>query len=202
MTRRERIGILGGTFDPVHIGHLHIAMCARHDLRLDRVMLMPAGAPPHKPDNPVTPGTLRLEMVQAAVHELPGVEASDLDMQGTQPSYTSELLAQLRRTYINADLWFIIGSDSLQDFPSWHQPKSILGSSRLAVAERPGWPIDELLQETPIPELTASVDVFSSVHIELSSTVIRGRLREGLPVDWLIPSTVSDIVRTHRIYLR
>lgn len=194
MTLRRRIGILGGTFDPVHIGHLHIAMCAKHDLGLDEVVLMPAGSPPHKPDQPVTDATTRLEMIDTAIRNVPGLVSSDLDIGAHAPSYTSDLLQTYRIQHPDTDLWFIIGSDSLRDFPGWHEPNAILSQARLAVAERPGWPIDQLLDHPEVPALRASVDRFSSVPIALSATTIRERIGMRLPVDWLVPQDVLTFI--------
>lgn len=202
MTARQRIGILGGTFDPVHIGHLHIARCARHDLHLDEVVIIPAGSPPHKPRHPVAPGMSRLEMVDAAIKGLDGLRSSDIDLRGEVPSFTSGLLSRYSDHNPDADLWFIIGSDSLHEFPTWHRPDLILQYARLAVAERPEWPIINILDRVHLSGLQESVDVFTSVPIELSASTIRARLAEGLPVDWLVPPAVLELIDLMKIYRR
>jgi nicotinate-nucleotide adenylyltransferase len=190
MSRPQRIGILGGTFDPVHIAHLHIAACAKHDLALDEVRFVPAGAPPHKPGVPVSDATDRLRMLEIATAGVDGFTVDPIDLAAHEPSYTSELLARIRTQHPNDDLWFIVGADSLSDFHTWHQPTRILSLARLAVAMRPGWDITEALDRSTIRDLSARVDAFSSVPIDLSATLIRERLRAGLPVDWLLPRDV------------
>lgn len=200
MTVRRRTGIIGGTFDPIHIGHLHIALCARYELDLDEVVFMPAGSPPHKPEIPITSGASRLEMIEVAIRHLPGFASSDLDLRADSPSYTSQLLEAFRGLHPNSDLWFIIGSDSLHEFPTWHQPHAILQQARLGVALRPGWPVEALPDHPSLPSIHDSVDVFSSVPIDLSSTMIRTRIRGGLPVDWLVTPDVLEIIERNGIY--
>lgn len=200
MTARRRVGILGGTFDPIHIGHLHIAQCALHDLPLDDVIYVPAGSPPHKPDQPLTSGALRLEMIDAAIDGIAGLKSSDIDLHGAAPSYTSVLLERFRARYPDTELWFIIGSDSLHEFHTWHRPTAIIELARLAVVERPGWPIGSLTERPDVSGLARSVDRIGSVPIDLSATVIRKRLAQGLPVDWLVPPRVLDLIQEARIY--
>lgn len=200
MIAQRRVGILGGTFDPIHIGHLHIAQCARHDLHLEEVIYMPAGAPPHKPDQPVTGGAVRLEMINAAIEGIEGLGSSDIDLQGEVPSYTSVLLEKYLAHHPYTDLWFIIGSDSLHEFHTWRRPSDILKRARLAVAERPGWPISQMAETSELPNLQESVDAFSNVPIDLSATTIRERLRQGRPVDWLVPPQVLSIIQETGAY--
>lgn len=200
MTARQRIGILGGTFDPIHIGHLHIGQCALQELGLDQVVLMPAGFPPHKPNHPVTPAPVRLDMIDVAIEHVAGLRSSDLDLRTTRPSYTSELLASFRGANPDASVWFVIGSDSLNDFPGWHEPQTILRHARLAVAERPGWLVHDVLAQVDMPRLASSVDRFSSVPIDLSATEIRTRIHNGQPVDWLVPPAVLRFINDHKLY--
>ncbi len=200
MTRPRRIGLLGGTFDPVHIAHLHIAACAKHELALDEVRFIPAGSPPHKPNQPVTAAPLRLRMLELAIEGVPWFRVDPVDLGEHAPSYTSDLLARIRERHPDDQLWFIIGGDSLRDFPGWHEPERILQLARLAVAERPGSDSARVLQDATAVDLAACTDVFSSVPIDLSSTVIRRRLKEGQPVDWLVPRPVLEFIEKNDIY--
>ena len=200
MSNVRRIGLLGGTFDPVHIAHLHIAACAMHELDLDEVRFIPAGSPPHKPETPMATGADRLRMLEIATGGVPGFHPDTIDLASHTPSYTSELLARIRERNPNDALWFIIGGDSLRDFETWHQPGRILELARLAVAERPGSNLDDALNASSLPHLGARVDRFSSVPINLSATLIRERLRAGKPVDWLLPSGVMAFVTDRRLY--
>ncbi len=203
MNRRRRIGLLGGTFDPIHIAHLHIAACALDELHLDEVRFLPAGSPPHKPRHPVTEGMHRLQMIEIATADLPVFVPDPIDLSAEGPSYTSDLLTRVQAADQESDLWFILGADSLVDFHTWHQPATILDIARLAVAERPGWDVSAVLQ-TPssLPELSPRVDRFRSVPIDLSATLLRARIAAGKPVDWLLPLEVLTYIRRHRLYNR
>jgi nicotinate-nucleotide adenylyltransferase len=200
VTTPRRIGLLGGTFDPVHIAHLHIAACAMHDLHLDEVRFVPAGSPPHKPNQPVTPAHHRLQMLEMATEGVAGFRVDPVDLGEQEPSYTSDLLARIRELHPDEGLWFIIGGDSLRDFPSWHEPDRILQLARLAVAERPGVDTGEALRDPAMPVLATRTDLFSSVPVNLSSTVIRERLALGQPVDWLVPPAVLAYIQAHGLY--
>lgn len=201
MNRRPRVGLLGGTFDPIHIAHLHIAACALDELHLDEVRFLPAGSPPHKPHRAVTDGVHRLQMIEIATSTEPAFMPDPIDLSAQGFSYTSDLLARIQAADQESDLWFILGADSLVDFHTWHQPVSILNLARLAVAERPGWDVSAALQtSTSLPTLSARVDRFRSVPIDLSATLLRARIAAGQPVDWLMPPDVLSYIRRHRLY--
>ena len=200
MNERKRIGLLGGTFDPVHIGHLHIAACACQELSLNEVVFIPAGSPPHKPEEPVTAGEHRINMLELATQHAESLRPDALDLDTELPSYTSALLQRIRLQRPKDDLWFIMGADSLRDFGSWHEPEVILEHARLAVAQRPGFDVEDALSGSPLPQLEHHVDIFSSVPVDLSATLIRERLRANLPVDWLVPAQVLAYIKTHDLY--
>lgn len=200
MIRPRRIGLLGGTFDPVHIAHLHIAECAMHDLGLDEVRFIPAGSPPHKPNTPVSPPEVRWQMLEIATQGIAGFVPDSIDLAGDTPSYTSDLLARVRLTRPNDHLWFIIGTDSLKDFGKWHQPDRILELARLAVAERPGWDLKQSLAASSIDNLAEHVDTFASVPLDLSATRIRERVHEGQPVEWLVHHAVHNFIHDRGLY--
>ncbi|MDQ4044920.1 MAG: nicotinate-nucleotide adenylyltransferase [Chloroflexota bacterium] len=201
MIAARRIGILGGTFDPVHIAHLHIATCARHELGLDEVRFVPAGSPPHKPGRPVTQGSHRLRMLEIATLGIDAFVADPIDLADDAPSYTADLLARIREAHPDDNLWFIMGGDSLVDFPQWHQPRRILSLARLAVAERPGWDTAAAMASGCLSELAPRVDPFPSVPIDLSATLIRARIAAAQPVDWLVPTEVLAYIRDHDLYV-
>lgn len=201
MTVPRRIGLLGGTFDPVHVAHLHIAACALQELALDEVRFLPAGSPPHKPGRPITDATDRLRMLELATAGVDGFIVDPIDLRANEPAYTSELLERIRANEPNAELWFIIGGDSLAELHTWHEPQRILELARLAVAARPGWDIGEALAASPVPRLSERVDPFSSVPVDLSATIIRSRLAVGLPVDWLLPAPVLAYIEERRLYV-
>jgi nicotinate-nucleotide adenylyltransferase len=195
----NRIGIMGGTFDPIHLGHLIIASYAADDLDLDSVLFMPAQTPPHKRQTDVTDAQHRVSMVRAAIDPDPRFVYSDMDMQAEHPSYTSELLQRLHDAEPDAELFFIIGADSLRDFPTWHHPGRILELARLAVARRPDTLITDQMLDA-VPRLRDRTDAFASPLIDISSTNLRVRVVQDKPITWLVPHPVDDYIRTHGLY--
>lgn len=200
MTAPRRLGLLGGTFDPVHVAHLHLAACALQELALNEMRFIPAGSPPHKPGRRITDAAERLRMLEIATAGVEGFVVDPIDLRGDEPAYTSELLERIRATEPDARLWFVIGADSLAELHTWHDPEGILALARLAVATRPGWDIEETLATSPVPGLRERVDPFTSVPVDLSATTIRSRLAAGLPVDWLVPAPVLAYIDARHLY--
>ena len=175
-----RIGILGGTFDPIHIGHLVMASYAMDALNLDTVWFMPAQSPPHKP-NGITPTVHRVEMVRRAVALDSRFQFSDLDLNPRGPSYTVELLARVQEREPHAELVFLMGADSLHSLPTWHDAEGIIARAEIGVAERPGTSIDEDVRRA-VPGLAQRLLEFDSPLIELSATEIRERRAKSLSI--------------------
>jgi nicotinate-nucleotide adenylyltransferase len=190
----SRIGILGGTFDPPHIGHLRMASVARERLGLDRVFFSPAPQPPHKRSEPVTPWEHRRAMTAAAIQGEDGLSLTAIE-QDAAPSYTVDLLraAALRTT---ADLYFILGADSLAELDSWREPQEILRLCTLVVFPRGDHPV-----RVPV-EGPAALVVFESPRIDVSSTTVRAALEAGQPAAEALPAAVSEYIRQHRLYRR
>jgi nicotinate-nucleotide adenylyltransferase len=195
----SRLGILGGTFDPIHLGHLVLASFAAEELELDRVLFMPAQTPPHKIGDVVSAVGCRVEMVRRAIEPDPRFELSELDLLGDKPSYTATLLERLRSLEPDASLVFLIGADSLRDFPTWHDPGRILELAQLGVARRPGALIDAPTMDA-LPGLRERTTVFASPLIDISSTAVRTRSAEGKSITWLVPTEVDRYIREHRLY--
>lgn len=195
----SRIGILGGTFDPIHLGHLIMASFAADELGLERVLFVPAQTPPHKLERSVTDARHRVQMIRAAIKPDPRFALSDLDLREDSPSYTADLLQRLLRAHPDAGLVFIIGADSLRDLPSWHRPDLVLQRAELAVARRPGVTIDDAVLDA-LPGLRDRVHVFQSPLIDISSTDIRNRITREKPVVWLVPPVVDDYIKHHGLY--
>lgn len=195
----SRIGILGGTFDPIHLGHLIMASNAAHELALDRVLIMPAQTPPHKLGTAVSPAHHRVAMIQLAIEPDPRLELSTLDLSSSEPSYTATLLQRTQAEHQGDDLVFIIGADSLRDFPTWYRPDLILQRATLAVARRPGVEIDEAML-SPLPGMRERTSVFPSPLIEISATDIRDRVRKCKPITWLVPHSVEQYIVEHSLY--
>ena len=196
----QSLGVLGGTFDPPHYGHLALAENARVQLRLDRVLFVPAGQPPHKPNQPTTPAHHRAAMVQAAIVDHPAFELSRVDLDRPGPHYTVDMLALLGRAYPGADFYFLIGSDSLVEFPTWRDSAGILRQAQLAVMRRPGWEVDLEALEKETPEIRERLAWLDTPYLQISGTDLRRRAREGLPLRYLIPPSVEAYVRERCLY--
>lgn len=193
-----RLGLLGGTFDPIHLVHLFMGEVAADELKLDKVIYMPAGMPPHKIRDPITAPAHRLSMTRAALQEAPRFEVSDLELYRNTPSYTIDtvksLLADAER---GTELYLIIGSDSLLELHTWKDQEELLSLVRLAVYPRPGHAPDA----TSIP----GRDRVTFLHADdlafnLSSTTIRDRVREGRSIRYLVPRPVEQYIRQNGLY--
>jgi nicotinate-nucleotide adenylyltransferase len=197
-----KLGVLGGTFDPVHNGHLLMAERARDALGLDRVMLMPAGTPMSKPGRRVTPPGHRLLMLRRAVEGRDKLSVSVIELDRPGPSYTVDTLRELRRRYgEEAALYFILGSDSLALLPSWYEPAEIISLSRLAVVPRPDFPVPPDAElDRLLPGLAAKVDRLKEPVGEYRATGIRDLARRKQPIDHLVPPAVADYISTYNIY--
>ena len=182
-----RVGVLGGTFDPPHVGHLRLAEAAYEQMQLERVVFVPAGDPYRKATRAVTLPEIRLALVRAAVAHLPWAEVSDIEVRRSGPSYTDETLSSLARG--GGEWWFIIGADVLVDLPHWRAPRRIVELARLAVAVRPPMAM-RVPRETSraIPGIEGRVDWLEMKPIDVSSTEIRRRIRAGESTEpWLSP---------------
>ncbi|MCC2626541.1 MAG: nadD [Thermomicrobiales bacterium] len=200
--RRERIGVLGGTFDPVHNGHLRIADTLRTALNLDRVLWVPAGRPPHKSDQIVSSDRDRLAMLDLALAGSATDEISTIDIDRSGPSYTADTLEILAGRFPSARLFFLMGEDSLRDLPTWHDPERILRVAELAVAGRPGVETDLESLELQVPGVGKHVHVVPTKEIAISSSDIRRRVRESQPVGGLVPAIVEAYIRDNGLYAR
>ncbi len=200
LQRPLRIGVLGGTFDPVHNGHLHIARELRHAVGLDAIAWVPAGRPPHKTGQIVSSDRDRLAMLELAVAGSPADEISTIDLDRGGPSYTADMLALLTQQRAPATLVFLMGEDSLRDFPTWHDPARILRLAELAVAGRPGIDADLEALAATIPGFDGRVHIVPTVEVPYSSSDIRERVREGKPITGLVPPMVEQYIREHGLY--
>jgi nicotinate-nucleotide adenylyltransferase len=200
-----RVGVLGGTFDPIHIGHLVAAEEVRAQLRLDRVVFVPAGLPPHKLTDDVTSVAHRLAMVNLAVASNPYFTVSHVDIDRFGPCYTVDTIELLRDEWgqaaDNVELYFIMGSDSLADIPIWHKPERLIRLCRLAVVGRPGYQVDMEELERSLPGITSRVHFVHSPQLDISSTDIQRRVREGLPIKYQVPEAVEDYIYEHELYM-
>jgi len=201
MTVRRRIGILGGTFDPIHMGHLITAEMVRVAAALDHILFIPAARPPHKAADQAAPPEERLAMTACAVRENPFFSVSDIELHRAGPSYTVDTVVSLQEQYGGADIFFITGADAMNALYRWHEPRRLLRSCRLIVATRQGVPLDEtLIAEKFTAEERSRIEVLPTPHLEISSTVIRARIRAGLSIRYLVPRAVEIYIEERRLY--
>ena len=195
-----RLGIFGGTFDPVHIAHLAVAEEAADTLGLERVLFVPAGIPPHKPDRVITDGERRLAMIELAIagNERFAADRRELDRPGR--SYTVDTLESLRHETAS-DLVLIISADSFLDLMSWREPRRILELARIAVAPRDGYPTagPDFLT-THLPDLADRATFLDGPHLRLSATELRARAAAGRSLRYLVPDAVARYIGDHALY--
>ncbi len=195
-----RIGILGGTFNPPHLGHLICAQEAHLQLRLDRVLLIPAARPPHKQVQDEPGAHHRLALTRCATEGDPRLEVSDVEMERPGPSYTVDTLDLLHSQAPDSELFLIVGGDVAAGLPSWHEPERVLSLATLAVAGRPGTSrgsVDEALSALPGGGRS---EFFRMPVIGISSTMVRRRVRAGEPIKYLVPDAVAAYIEEHRLY--
>ncbi|MDP9452258.1 MAG: nicotinate-nucleotide adenylyltransferase [Actinomycetota bacterium] len=189
----ERLGVFGGTFDPIHVGHLVTAVNVRHALDLDRVLLVVANDPWQKAALPVTPAADRLAMVEAAVAEVAGVEASRLEIDRGGASYTADTLATLGRLHPGGELFVILGSDAAALLSTWERAEEVRAAATLVVVTRPG-------ADRKAPPPGWDHRVVEVPRLEVSSTDLRARFTDGRPLDWLVTDPVVDVIRQRSLY--
>jgi len=195
------IGILGGTFDPIHIGHLVVAEEARIRVGFNEVLFVPAGQPLLKPDRSITPSDQRVEMVRRAIADNPHFKLCTIEAERPGPSYTVDTLMMLREQLgSEVGLFFILGRDTLAELPSWKEPKKLTQLCRLVVAPRLGSK-DLRHLETEMPGLLDKIIQLDMPVIEISSSGIRQRIARGLPIRYLVPSGVEKYISEQKIYL-
>jgi nicotinate-nucleotide adenylyltransferase len=187
-----KIGVFGGTFDPPHIGHMVAAQDACVALSLDRLLFVPAAEPPHKSGNVVTSANVRLAMLRAAVADNPRFEICTLELDRSGPSYSVDTLRELRNVYPGAALHLLIGVDQVREFRTWRAADEVLELAQIGMLAREG-------AEIP-PGADFVKETVPVTRIDVSSTLIRERVRAGKPIHYLVPDAVAEIIRQERLY--
>jgi nicotinate-nucleotide adenylyltransferase len=195
-----RVGILGGAFNPPHIGHLVCAQEALVQLELERVTFMPVGVPPHR-EIELDPGAeTRLEMVELAVADDERFEASRIELDREGPSYTSDTLELLAKESPKDELFLILGGDQAAALASWHEPEQVLERATVVVFERVSWGRNAIGIKIGRLPGARRVRYLDMPQIQVSSSAIRRRVREGLPIRYLVPDKVVDYISSHDLY--
>jgi nicotinate-nucleotide adenylyltransferase len=196
----SRVGVFGGTFNPPHIAHLICAQEAHAQLGLDRVLLVPVSSPPHKELHADPGPELRVELCRRAVGDDERFEVSTVEVERGGPSFTVDTLRELHARAPEDQLTFIAGGDMARSLPSWREPEEIVGLAELAVAEREGVLRDDIrasLRGLVAPE---RVSFFAMPRVDVSSSMIRGRVAEGLPIRYLVPDEVAALIESEKLY--
>jgi len=194
VNKTPRIGVFGGTFDPIHLGHLAIAHTAKTQACLDKVLFVVAAAPPHKPEGVLTSANMRAAMIAAALEDESGFELCRIELDRPGPSYTVDTLRDLKKETPGAALFFIAGYDSALDLPKWHAPREILRLATLLIAPRSH-------NTRPLPPLLEGhYEMLAMQEYPYASSEIRTRLRRGEAVEDALPAAVARIIRKYRLY--
>ena len=201
----QRFGLLGGTFDPIHYGHLVIAEEVRTALDLTEMVFVPAGYPPHKPQKTISETRHRLAMVELAIASNPHFSISTVDVERPGTSYTVETLRLLREQWgEETEIYFVIGWDSLEELPTWYNPEGILEQvTHLVAVHRPGYievPGHRDQLEERLPGLKRRLLTMPAPQLEISATDLRQRVAEGRPIKYQTPEAVEQYIIEHRLY--
>lgn len=194
-----RLGIMGGTFDPIHYGHLFIAEEARVQFRLDTVLFIPNGSPPHKPDRAITAAKHRYAMTEIATRTNEAFECLPIELNREGPSYTVDTLDLLRGDYPEAELFTITGVDAIAEILTWRRPADVIKKTKFIAATRPGFGVEVLKDRLP-PEYLERIVTVDSMELGISSTEIRARIRQGRPIRYLTPDGVADYITANGLY--
>ena len=199
----KKIGVLGGTFDPVHNGHIIMAEETRARLDLAEVLFMPAGQPWLKEDSLISATEHRVQMVRLAIADKPYLKLSAMEIERAGPSYTVDTITELQAQLDAGDeLFFILGWDNLAQLPLWREPSRLIKMCRLVAVARPGYSLPDLdALEVVIPGLSRSLIILDKPEIDIDATDIRNRVAHGLSISHLVPEVVDEYIRQHKLYL-
>jgi nicotinate-nucleotide adenylyltransferase len=189
----ERLGVLGGAFDPIHLGHLILASEAKRQLNLHRVLIVPTFASAHQEKTIQTPFEHRCAMVRLAVTDQPDLVLSEVESRLTGKSYTVNTLELLKTIYCNSEMDFIMGADSLDQFDTWHDPDRILSLATVVVAHRPG-------HQPVLKGRAAGMKLIEMPLIDISASEIRRRVHENLPIRFMVPKAVEEYISRAALY--
>ncbi len=198
----QRIGVLGGTFDPIHYGHLAIAEEVRVRMGLDFVLFVPARQQPLRQQERISPPEHRAAMIERAILGNPTFHLSRMEYERPGPSYTVDTMALMRERYPRgSEIFFIVGTDALADLPHWKEPQRLITLCQFAVVQRPGCDFDPRIHFLEMPLLRQRTVFIEGPRLEISGTELRRRVQLGLPIRYQLPDSVEEYIRSHRLYL-
>jgi len=195
-----RIGVLGGTFDPPHYAHLMLAEQARDQLSLDRLLWVPAADPPHKRNEVGTDIEHRLAMVRLAIEDNPSFSLSLVDVERPGPHYTVDMLSILHNQYPGGTFYFLVGSDSLRDLPTWHRPDELVTLTHFAVLKRSGVEVDLDQVISSLPGLAGRITLIDAPCVEIAASDIRSRVWEKRSIRYFVPPAVVRYIEERGLY--
>ncbi len=202
-----RVGLYGGSFDPIHVGHLIAARAARERFELDRMILIPCAQPPHKPAGDLTDASHRLAMARLAVEDEPGLEVSDCEVGRAGPSYTIDTVEAFREQLgPTTTLVWLIGADTLGELASWHRVDELVDACQIVIAPRPGWESPDVtslrgrLRDEQIERLRDGL--IDTPRIDVSASDVRRRVARGLSIRWMVPGPVRQYIAQQGLYGR
>ena len=198
----KKIGIMGGTFNPIHVGHLMLAENAYHHCDLDEVWFLPSADPPHKTHQKVLAYEHRSRMTELAIQDVPYFKKSDFETERTEYSYTAETLRLLREKYPDTEFYFIMGADSLFQIETWYEPHNVMSRAILLVAVRDHHSMIEMQEQMDylIKKYQARIYLMNMPEIELSSQLIRQRVSHDETIRFFVPDKVRDYIYEHELY--
>ncbi|KPL00943.1 MAG: hypothetical protein AMJ91_02475 [candidate division Zixibacteria bacterium SM23_73_3] len=195
MVRPKKIGILGGTFDPIHLGHLVLAEQVKEKLGLDQVIFIPCFSPPHKTRRKLSPAKDRYCMTKLALKDNPFFSVSDTELKRKGVSYTIDTLRQLKILFPDSEIYFLTGSDVLNEICTWKDPEKIFGLTKFVIATRPGF--DEFDSKNHFAKKSTIVRI---TGMDISSSQIRERVKKGRTIKYLVPDKVEEYIREKKLY--
>jgi nicotinate-nucleotide adenylyltransferase len=195
MRNKKMLGVLGGTFDPIHMGHLVLAEQVREKFQLERVIFIPCASPPHKTEQELSSTRDRFEMTKLALEGNPYFFVSDIELKREGLSYTVETLRELKGLYKDSEVYFLTGSDVLNEITTWKDPEEIYKLAKIVIAVRPGF--DKFDPENHFAKKSIIVDI---TGMDISSTQIREKVRNGESIKYLVPSKVEEYIRKRNLY--
>lgn len=196
----SRIGLFGGTFDPPHMGHIELAHTVCEHFSLDKIIFIPAGNPPHKQDVKKTDKAHRYRMVQIATEKYPQFEVSDFDVKNEKPNYSYITIDHFKKKHPDSEIFFIIGTDSLRDFPFWMKYRELAAMCRFIVVPRPGVPVSDYFKNFAPDDIMPELLFLEDFSYDLSSTSLRKKLAQGKAQDCDLPQGVLEYIAKNKLY--